>query len=272
MEGEFGKRITITKTAEILEYFIQGKKYVVKLFHAFIPNEIIEHEYKLTQIIAKNATFPISNCHGIIEHRNRKGIILDFITGKSIISQLVCNPFSLKKIIEKIVETHFQIHTLEIDELDTLEKRLKIILQNSSKTEFENITKTLTYYHTLDHLNSLCHGDFHFKNIIVKNNKKLCVIDWLDAHKGNPYYDVCRTYILFKMPSKSNCFIYHKLVSPLKKHIAETYLMTYNNKRKTNKTDVLQWLPIVIEILKTEDLKKHQLKWLEKENLNLNLV
>lgn len=260
MKGQFGKRIALTKTAEILEYFVEEKKYVVKLFHEIIPDELVRYEFETTQLIAEKTELPIANCHGLIKHKNRTGIILDYISGNNFTTQLFYNPFSLNRLIQLLVDTQVKINTSKVDGLATFEHRLalsknKII--NQKIIEYStHISKTST---------SLCHGDFHFKNIILSQNKVIYTIDWMDAHIGNPCYDVCKTYILFKMPSPSNHILYHQAVRPLKKHIANKYLELYLSKSDLTKDDIYVWLPIVIEVLKIEGLSKHQLKWLEKE-------
>lgn len=260
MKGRFGKRIALTKTAEILEYFVEEKKYVVKLFHEMIPDELVRCEFETTQLIAEQTELTIAKCHGLIQHNNRTGIILDYISGNTVTTQLFYNPFSLNKLIQLLVSTQLKINTSKVDGLASFEQRLALsknkIITKKIIEHSKHISKTSA---------CLCHGDFHFKNIVLSQSKVVYTIDWMDAHIGNPCYDVCKTYILFKMPSPSNHILYHQAVRPLKKHIANKYLEMYLSKSDLNKDDIFVWLPVVIEVLKVEGLSKYQLKWLEKE-------
>ena len=43
----------------------------------------------------------------------------------------------------------------------------------------------------------LCHGDFHPMNILGEASQPV-IIDWLDARRGDPAADVCRSYLLMK--------------------------------------------------------------------------
>ena len=44
----------------------------------------------------------------------------------------------------------------------------------------------------------LCHGDFHPLNILGNTFDPL-IIDWLDAGRGDPAADVCRSYLLLEL-------------------------------------------------------------------------
>ena len=48
----------------------------------------------------------------------------------------------------------------------------------------------------------LCHGDFDPSNIIVGNDGKWYVVDWVHASQGNASADVARTYLLLSLKDK----------------------------------------------------------------------
>jgi len=50
----------------------------------------------------------------------------------------------------------------------------------------------------MPHGDRLCHGDFHPLNILGDTLDPV-VIDWLDARRGDPVADVCRSYLLLKL-------------------------------------------------------------------------
>ena len=57
----------------------------------------------------------------------------------------------------------------------------------------------------------LCHGDFNPSNIIVGDDGKLYVIDWVHASQGNASADVARTYLLLSLKDKKKAELYMDL-------------------------------------------------------------
>jgi Ser/Thr protein kinase RdoA (MazF antagonist) len=75
----------------------------------------------------------------------------------------------------------------------------------------------------------LCHGDFHPFNILgLDANAR--VIDWLDATRGVPAADLCRTYVL---------------ISTYDPGIAAAYVDMYVAEAGIARADVEAWLPFV---------------------------
>ena len=59
----------------------------------------------------------------------------------------------------------------------------------------------------MPHGDRLCHGDFHPLNILGDTLDPV-VIDWLDARRGDPVADVCRSYLLLKLHAAENARAY----------------------------------------------------------------
>ena len=57
----------------------------------------------------------------------------------------------------------------------------------------------------------LCHGDFNPTNIIVGDDGKWYVIDWVHASQGNASADVARTYLLLSLKDRKRAELYMDL-------------------------------------------------------------
>ena len=75
----------------------------------------------------------------------------------------------------------------------------------------------------------LCHGDFHPENIMGEPATAV-VIDWLDATRGDPAADVCRSYLLMHRHAPD---------------IATAYVDRYCRDARITRRRVLRWLPFV---------------------------
>ena len=77
--------------------------------------------------------------------------------------------------------------------------------------------------------NRLCHGDLHPENIIGTPEKAV-IIDWLNAARGDPAADICRSYLLLFLHVPG---------------IAEAYVDTYCGVSHISRRRVLRWLPVI---------------------------
>ena len=128
------------------------------------------------------------------------------------------------------VETIEALHSQACPLLNKLKEKtirsLKSVEQLDESTRYELLTR-------LDGMpkhTKLCHGDFNPSNIIVGDDGKLYVIDWVHASQGNASADVARTYLLLSLKDKKK---------------AELYMDLFCEKTGTEKRYVQGWLPIV---------------------------
>ncbi len=75
----------------------------------------------------------------------------------------------------------------------------------------------------------LCHGDFHPGNVVGPPGEAM-VIDWLDAARGDPLADVCRSWVLMR---------------PTRPDLAEAYVTAYAEASGCPREAILAWLPVV---------------------------
>lgn len=260
------KIIHKSKTAEIYDFENDTFKGVIKLYHSFIPKELIQLEYKNTLIINAKISFSVRT-YGLLTTNNREGILLDKIQGKNAAELIYRRPFLLKKLIKKIAQTHAEIHCQKSLSLPELEKRFEYAL---AKTNTISILDQSQLKHYLSHLpktQSICHGDFHFNNIIFSSSRldNPIIIDWTDSCTGNPMYDVCRTYFLFRMPSNSKIMIYRILANKIKKWVSNYYISSYIEATGQDKNKIFEWSPIALLILSSNYLSNREMEWIQKK-------
>ena len=150
--------------------------------------------------------------------------------GKTLQQLMDENPDRLEEYMEGMVDLHLLIHKQACPLLNKLKEKtiraLKSVEQLDDSTRYELMTR-------LDGMpkhTKLCHGDFNPSNIIVGDDGKWYVIDWVHASQGNASADVARTYLLLSLKDKKK---------------AELYMDLFCEKTGTEKRYVQGWLPVV---------------------------
>lgn len=67
-------------------------------------------------------------------------------------------------------------------------------------------------------------------NLILSDDQRVTIIDWVDASAGDIRADVYRTYLLYSQFSED---------------LAEMYLQFYCQKSSLSREDIFQWAPII---------------------------
>ena len=112
-------------------------------------------------------------------------ILKEFVEGKTLQQLMDENPDRLEEYMEGMVDLHLLIHKQACPLLNKLKEKtiraLKSVEQLDDSTRYELMTR-------LDGMpkhTKLCHGDFNPSNIIVGDDGKWYVIDWVHASQGN---------------------------------------------------------------------------------------
>ena len=162
---------------------------------------------------------------GVTVTDGKWSIIKEYVPGKTLEQLMDENPDKLDEYMSQMVDLQLLIHSQACPLLNKLKEKtirsLKSVEQLDESTRYELLTR-------LDGMpkhTKLCHGDFNPSNIIVGDDGKLYVIDWVHASQGNASADVARTYLLLSLKDKKK---------------AELYMDLFCEKRY-----VQGWLPIV---------------------------
>ena len=246
------------RTAEV---YLYRERYVVKLFRPSFPKPAIENEYLVCQAIGSLVDIPRAYNHLMIDGRD--ALVFDYIKGESGFKYLFRNPWTVRKFAEQFAVIHARIHSTsvpeEVPELKTILIRnmnLDDLLPRASKE------RVIEYLQRLPARNTLCHGDYHPDNILLREGKPF-VLDWMTATRGHPLADVARTSALLKwaQPGPGIPAVFRVLLSTMRKRFYERYIAHYLKITGVRIEEVERWeLPVLAARL---------MEWIPKEEKDL---
>lgn len=256
---EKGLLIGTGKTAEVYEW---GTDKVLKLFLNNISNEWAIYEARIGKAVNETGV-PSPKVYDIVQIGNRKGIILQRIYGKTSLRLIQETPWKLSYYAKQMARLHYRIHNYyAADVLPSQKERFSRKIKDSLSILGEKGKRIWNYINSLKDGNSICHGDIHFKNIIV-SDKGPVAIDWNSVYKGNPLGDVARTYLTLNLPQ--NSYILSNINKILPDYPREltclTYLDEYMKLANVNPEDIDAWI-LPVAAAKIKDNKTLEHKWL----------
>lgn len=138
-----------------------------------------------------------------------------------------------KRVIRETAKWLGKLHLLTAKEKKIPANSLEKIIEKYSGSNVNNYEKEF-YKKDLDLIaskkNIICqiHGDFNAKNVMVRNNKNIFIVDFESSEYGLPLIDVYNFIITLDVVSSLNPF----LSSNFKKEISNIFLKTYFNTTK----------------------------------------
>lgn len=277
-----GKQIGSGATANVYEC---GHGKVCKLYE---PNTgSAEYEY-LKMKEAYDLGIPVPQPYELIEIDNRRGIIMEHISGHSLMEILMNHlAFCFEKrmpnheifisdVIQGQIKTvaatlaDFHAHTCSLQETD------KIALSNGckyntylSKSEKEKVMDLIA---KLPDGNSLIHGDPNPGNFIVQNGT-IRVIDWNNCVSGNFMYDIAEYVLTMRYANVSidlpePAF---RFITEYQNEFSKVFLTEYTKLTNRDLSALEQWtLPILVSKLNGNNPPKKQEKILADVKMLLN--
>lgn len=245
-------------TAEVYEW---GRDKVLKLYFDRFGDEWVDYEAGIGNAVHK-AGVPSPAVYDIVNVDGRKGIIFQRIFGKSILKRIQAEPWDLYKYATGFAGLQYKIHQCRAESLPTQKERFTTKIKSSSQILGELEGRILDYIDSLPNGNSVCHGDFHFNNIIISDNDMI-PIDWNNAYKGDPMSDIARTCLMMISPSKPHGtadFII-MLSQYVKWSTYWTYLNEYMRLSKTSFNAIDAWV-LPAAAAKLRDKVPGEEKWL----------
>jgi uncharacterized protein (TIGR02172 family) len=253
-----GELIGKGMTAEVYEW---GRDKVLKLYFDRFRDDWIKREAKIGYIVHQSGVSSPA-VFDIVDIDGRKGLIFQRIFGKTVISHIETEPWKVYNYALQLAGLHFKMHKCSADGLPSQKERFAYTLKRSSEILGDKESRILDYIESLPNGESVCHGDLHFNNIIVTDNK-LVAIDWNSAYTGNPLGDVARTCMIISSPAMppGTSNIMAILTQYTKWLIYWTYLNEYMRLAKVKFEDIDAWtLPVAAAKLK--DKVPGEEKWL----------
>jgi thiamine kinase-like enzyme len=239
------KKIGAGRTATIFRY---GRDQVIKLFKSNFSQHAINEEFEIGRSLNLSG-LSIPTTYEIVEVDHSKGILLDFIEGRSMLQNLASKPWLVLRYAKNMAHAHFKIHRADLEGNKCLKPLSKSIADKISRVSLltsEEKTAILSCLSCLPGGSSLCHGDFHPDNIIVSKDR-LVTVDWITATLGNPIADVARTWLLLTMgtlPENKTAFEIF-LAKHLRDIFCSGYLQEYRNLSNFASQEFEEWkLPV----------------------------
>ncbi|MBL7166236.1 MAG: phosphotransferase [Dehalococcoidales bacterium] len=213
-------------TGRRAEVYAWKDEQVVKLLREGFERDA-EKEMPVIQA-AFNAGLPVPAVEGLVEVEGRRGIVLERITGPSMLGIIEKQPWEITHLARVLAELHIQVHSHETEALPSQRDIIQTRVHNDARLPPAVKDALLGTLRRLPDGNAICHSDFHPGNIIMSPRGPV-IIDWVDAKRGNPLADVARTWLLSTMailPMDLNIVI-RLLAKVVHKLLWSTYVKQY---------------------------------------------
>ncbi|MBY0320249.1 MAG: phosphotransferase [Reyranella sp.] len=117
--------------------------------------------------------------------------------GPSFAEAIGGQPEALALYMKAMVRLQLAIHRHEAVLLPDLKARLIDRIRRAAALGGSRQGRLLDRLADMPNGDRLCHGDFHPFNVMGEPDNA-CIVDWLDATRGEPAADACRSYLLMR--------------------------------------------------------------------------
>lgn len=231
------------RTADI---FAWGDTQVLKLFKDWCSKGMVQYELKIAHVV-QSAGVPVPRAaDDLVENDGRWGILYQRVSGQSMLTRLVQQPWNVIVFGRKLAELQMAIHACVVSDLPDWNQRLIRDIKAAPELTDEVREAVLKQLAKLPAGKSLCHGDFHPDNVILSPGGPV-VIDWVNAVRGNPLADVARSSLMFRMGEIPPGTPYRRLVGLVRGVLHDAYLGRYLQLSRQKRGAVDDWeLPIAV--------------------------
>jgi Ser/Thr protein kinase RdoA (MazF antagonist) len=236
-----------------------GESQILKLYGDDAPAGWVEHIGKVERALYE-AGLPVPAVGEIIEVDGHLGQVYERIGGGSMAEDLLAatelDSDRIARLAHAFAEVHAKIHTYgNIPELPSQRQLLPTIIRRITALPPDLKEATLKALDEMPEGDRLCHGDFHPYNVLMSPRGPI-VIDWNNAHIGNPLEDVARsTLILSGVPVSQPSY------QALIEQFDRAYLERYFELRPGDQEQLVAWQPIVAAVRLSDSIPEIQ-EWL----------
>lgn len=211
--------------------------------------EVLNEALNTTRV--EETGFPIPCISEVSKVDSQWAITMNYIEGRTLAQIMKEDPSNAKNYIRQMVDLQLEMHDQRAPLLNKLKD--KLIRQIQSLDDLDSVRKydLLTRLDGMPKHVKVCHGDFVPQNILVTEDGKMFVLDWVHATQGNASADAARTYLLLSLDNP---------------YLADLYMDSFCEQSDTKKRYVQQWLPIVAAAQLTKKKPEETallMKWLD---------
>jgi Ser/Thr protein kinase RdoA (MazF antagonist) len=180
-------------TADVFE---MDNNKVIKLFKTGYPLNSVRKEFENSKLL-NMVDVPIAKSHRLVTCSGRYGIIYDRVDGESMLD-MILNTQDFEKYATTLALLHKKILSHKLQSAISLKSILKENIEDTDKLSMQCKSKLITTLEALPDGDNFCHGDFHFGNVII-SQEKYFIIDYMNVCRGHEYGDIARTVYLIEM-------------------------------------------------------------------------
>ena len=184
---EFAEKRTLIGEGETAAVYLYGG-YAYKCYKDGFPDEAIAYERHIQNVAYKSGLTKVRYYDGEIPRTAK----MDPVMGKNMAERLRAGESF--KWEQDFISVFEKIHSGSGEGLPPLAVYLADALEKGDlePSQRECALKLLS---EIPDGNAPCHLDYHFLNILYADGE-YTVIDWINAHKGNPVLDYARSYVI----------------------------------------------------------------------------
>ena len=223
-QAKFGKLIGAGKEAEVY-----GRGTTVLKLYRSPASKASAFREAATLAAIETSGLRVPRVKEVSRFGRRWGIVMSRAAGVSYGASIAARPHETSAYLDAMVKLHGQVHTCAGAKLPALKSRLESAIRSASLLPAAQQVRLLSLLAGLPDGTSLCHGDFHPWNILG-STRSATVIDWLDASRGDPAADVCRSYVLMRKAGPQ---------------LAEAYVDAYAGGNPRTIAAIMAWLPVI---------------------------
>jgi Ser/Thr protein kinase RdoA (MazF antagonist) len=232
-ELEPGRLIGSGQEAEVFEY----GRAALKLYKLGTTKRSAFREAAVLAIV-EAFNVPAPRALGVRRFGERWGVVMTQVEGPSFAEAINARPEVLPDYMDELVRLQLAAHRHEAALLPDLKVRLMGNIRKATILGAERQGMLLSRLAEMPGGDRLCHGDFHPFNVMGALGNAW-IVDWLDATRGEPAADACRSYLLMRR---------------LEPAWASTYIDAYAAQSSLSLNDILGWLPVVAGARLAEDV------------------
>lgn len=227
------------------EIIAWGPGKVLKLYEQGWSAAAVAGELEATSRAAQLG-IPAPRTYGLVELDGRHGIILERLTGPTMLDALLADHSRCAELGSMLAEIHSAVHAHEVPEAPSQRQQLRRRI-NSTRSPLAAGLKqaSIAALEELPDGATVCHGDLHGLNIILSAERGPVIIDWDSPTAGNPVADVGRTLLIVVSSPRHVPPRDRELVRKLASRMARAYLCRYFELRpasRSGRRDLRTWL------------------------------
>lgn len=223
-DPSLGRVLGSGKVAEVFEFGTA----VIKLYKSTAPKSSAFREAAALALV-ESLGLPVPQVLGVRQVGDRWGVIMSRAEGPCFADAMRGHPERLPGYLAAMARLQFRVHSHPGTRLGGMKVRLADDIRRATILGEVRRNVLLERLAAMADGERLCHGDFHPLNILGPMGREV-LVDWLDATRGDPAADVCRSFVLMRHWAPE---------------VAAAYVEAYAGVGGETRERVYRWLPFV---------------------------